>query len=43
MTAKNLTCPRDMALYMRELLEFSLQSPEQAGILMHYLEKHHIQ
>ncbi|GBF35044.1 hypothetical protein DCCM_4165 [Desulfocucumis palustris] len=36
--SKNLTCPRDMALYMRELLEFAGQSPEQANRLIDYLE-----
>ncbi len=36
--SKNLTCARDMALYMHELLKFAGQSPEPANRLIGYLE-----
>jgi beta-lactamase class A len=35
---KHLTCPRDMAVYMKELYDFWLDDPDVAGELMHDLE-----
>ncbi|MFZ5596896.1 MAG: serine hydrolase [Bacillota bacterium] len=35
---RNITCPRDMALYMLHLLNFAADHPEQGNLLIGYLE-----
>jgi len=36
--SKNVTCPRDMAIYMKALLQFNEEHPDEGAILLHYLK-----
>ncbi len=36
--SKNTTCPRDMAIYLKALLQFNEEHPDQGALLLHYLK-----